>query len=365
MMENHLRYQIGQMLIMGFEGYQIDETSPILQCIQDDGLGGVILFDYHYQTQEFAKNIRDPDQVQLLNQTLQTANTAAHHAQKRPLNPLIISVDYEGGRVNRLKETRGFPVTLSPAQLARLDDSTIFQHAEKMARTLQQLGFNLDFAPLLDININPLNPVIAQLDRSFSADPQRVAHCARIFVNAFATHKIQCAYKHFPGHGSSEHDSHLGFVDVSNTWQNIELQPYQTLLAKPQWCKMIMTAHIINRQLDPSGLPATLSHTILSKLLRETLQYQDVIVTDDMQMKAISDHFNLKKAIPMAIRAGADMLIIGNQLSPKPENPTAIIDLIESEVHAGNISAETIAQAYQRIRRFKQSLTSSSACISR
>ena len=117
---------------------------------------------------------------------------------------------------------------------------------------------------------------------------------------------------------------------------------------------MIMTAHIINKKLDPSGLPATLSHRMLTELLRDKLQFQGIIITDDMQMKAIADHYNMEAAITMAINAGADMLIFGNQLNAGPQNSKQLIDYIESEVHAGKISAETIQQAYARIVTFKE-----------
>ena len=356
--DNLLRYKIGQMLIVGFEGNSLDEQSPIIKAIQTESIGGVILFDYHFQTNQFNKNIHNPDQVKQLNHTLQHANTLAHQHKQYPVLPLIISVDYEGGNVNRLKPSYGFPDTLAPARIAEMGDAEMVQTATAMANTLRELGFNLDFAPLIDVDINPNNPIIGKLDRSFSSDPKRVAHCAQLFVNAFAAQRVQCAFKHFPGHGSSLDDSHLGFVDVTSTWQKEELIPYQLLLSKPQWCQMIMTAHIINRTLDPSGLPATLSHTMLTKLLRETLHYDGVIITDDMQMKAISDHYSLEKAMPLAIAASADMFIFGNQLSDRPEDPKTLIDKIESQVLDGIIPRDAIDHAFKRIVRFKHTIRS-------
>lgn len=355
-MQPTLRYQIGQMLLLGFDGMSIDQHAPIAQTIAEDGIGGVILFDYDYPNQRYGKNIQNPSQVTQLNQTLQTLNTNARLRDHQPLLPLIIAVDYEGGRVNRLKETYGFPPTISAAEAGNMQAEDVSAAANTMATTLAQLGFNLDFAPVVDININPNNPILGKLDRCFSADPEKVSDYASLYAQAFAKRGIQTAYKHFPGHGSSQADSHLGFVDVTNSWQECELLPYQDLKNHPDTCQMIMTAHIINKNLDPSGLPATLSHKMLTELLRDKLQFQGIIITDDMQMKAIADHYNMEAAITMAINAGADMLIFGNQLSATPQNTKQLIDYIESQVHAGKISAEIIQQAYARIVTFKERL---------
>ncbi len=355
-MQPSLRYQIGQMLLVGFEGAHVAQDAPIAQAIIEDAIGGVILFDYHFQTQRFEKNIQNPTQVAQLNHGLQALNTEARLRDHHPALPLLISVDYEGGHVNRLKEAYGFPPTISAALVGQMDSESVSQAANRMAETLQQLGFNLDFAPVVDVNVRADNPIIGQLGRSFSADPQHVADCAHLYAQSFAQHRIQCAYKHFPGHGSSVADSHLGFVDVTDTWQEYELLPYQNLNDAEHVCQMIMTAHIVNRQLDPSGLPATLSHTMLTGLLRDQLGFQGVIITDDMQMKAISDHYNMEAAITLAINAGADMLIFGNQLSATPQNPRTIIDYIESQVNTGKISAERIHNAYSRIVKFKKPL---------
>lgn len=349
-----LRYQIAQMLLLGFDGTHIDAQAPIIKAIQEDAIGGVILFDYDYPAKQYGKNILNPNQVAKLTSTLQTLNTQAREQDQQPLLPLIMSVDYEGGKVNRLKDSYGFPATISAAQAGTLPLEEVSDAANKMADTLKQLGFNLDFAPVVDINVNPDNPILGKLDRCFSADPQQVSDYADVYIQAFAKHGIQGAYKHFPGHGSSDADSHLGFVDVTDTWQESELLPYQALSQNPNACQMIMTAHIINRTLDPTGLPATLSHVMLTKILREQLQFQGIIITDDMQMKAISDHYSMEKAITMAINAGADMFIFGNQLSDSPQDSKSIIDYIESEVQAGHIAAETIQQSYERIVAFKR-----------
>lgn len=351
-----LKEKIGQMLIIGFEGNTVTAKSPIIKAIQQQQIGGVILFDYNAKTKQFDKNIESPAQVRELNNTLQTANTDAQAQHHRQPLPLLISVDYEGGRVNRLREEYGFPATYSAKTLGKMPLYQVFSIAQTMAETLKSNHFNLDFAPVLDVEVNPNNPVIAQLERSFSADPIMVTKNAEAFSKAFSSKKIACAYKHFPGHGSSSSDSHQGFVDVSDSWSEQELLPYQELINQPDHCGLIMTAHIVNRNLDPSGLPATLSQPILTGLLRQNLQYDGVIITDDMQMKAITDHYGLEKAITLAINAGADMLMFGNQLVEKPQDPQTIIHIIEQKVASGEIAPERIEDAYQHIVRLKKTL---------
>ncbi|KTC84918.1 glycoside hydrolase family 3 protein [Legionella brunensis] len=352
--ELSLRDKIGQMLIIGFDGKEINETSPIVQAIDKNNIGGVILFDYNYRTQTFDKNIANPQQLKQLNEQLQLANKVANQKHQRPQLPLLISIDYEGGAVNRLKEDYGFPKTVSAADVGKMAPEAANQVAGEMARTLEDVGLNLDFAPDVDVNVNPDNPIIGMLGRSFSDQPSNVALYGGIFSQNFLQHGIQCAYKHFPGHGSSNADSHLGFVDVTDSWQEFELEPYRLLLNSETPCGMIMTAHIVNGKLDATGLPATLSHKILTEILREQLQFKGVIVTDDMQMKAISENFGLEQAVTLALNAGADMLLFGNQLAEKPQDPKEIIDIIEAKVRSGEISESRIDDAYQHILIFKK-----------
>lgn len=353
--EVSLRNKIGQMLIIGFEGKQLDDQSPIVRAMNESNIGGVILFDYNYRTKKFDKNIESPEQVKKLNHQLQHANKVANQTHHRSSLPLLISVDYEGGNVNRLKNEYGFPETVSAANVGKMNIVEAGQVADRMGQTLEDAGFNLNFAPDLDVNVNPDNPIIGKLERSFSANSTDVASYGNLFSSYFLRHGVQCAYKHFPGHGSSNADSHLGFVDVTDTWQESELEPYKLLLGGNDTCGMIMTAHIVNRNLDESGLPATFSHKVLTELLREQLQFDGVIITDDMQMKAISGHFGLEQALTLAVNAGADMFIFGNQLSDTPQDPKEVIDIIEAKVKSGEISQRRIDEAYRHIVAFKNS----------
>ena len=163
---------------------------------------------------------------------------------------------------------------------------------------------------------------------------------------------ITCCYKHFPGHGSALGDTHQGFVDVTDTFDKAELEPYLQLLSKQEPPVMIMTAHVINRQLDASGLPATLSHPVLTGLLREKMGFEGVIISDDLQMQAITDHYSLADSLRLTINAGADMVIFGNQLGN--HSATALIDIIENLVLEHAIDPNRIRQAFQRIKQLKQ-----------
>lgn len=354
---NHvsLREKIGQMLLIGFEGKHIQTDSILAKTITENNIGGVILFDYDSRNKQFDYNISDPTQVAELNKELQTIVARGNKTYHRPNLPLLISVDYEGGHVNRLKEAYGFPATLSAQEMGQMSTKEVHHRATKMAKTLRRSGFNLDFAPVTDVNINPENPIIGKRERSFSSDPYQVTRYANAFSIPLLKQKIQCAYKHFPGHGSSMHDSHKDLVDVSDSWQKRELLPYEKLLAQKQHCGVIMTAHIINRKLDPSGLPATLSRHVLTDLLRHHLHFKGVIITDDLQMNAIANYYGLDSALTLAINAGADMLTFANQVEDIP-NPKVIIDTIEQKVIEGEISETRINEAYHHILQLKKRL---------
>lgn len=351
-----LKQKIGQMIIVGFKEAELTPESPVVKAIQNQQIGGVILFDYDFQTKKFDHNIKNPEQLSSLTQQLQQYAKDAAKQNQNDLIPLIISVDYEGGKVDRLKERYGFPKTLSAVEVSKLSDQDAQAAADKMAKLLRKEGINMNFAPVLDVNVNPENPVIAKLNRSFSSDPNTVAKYGAIFSKAYHDNNIMCAYKHFPGHGSSLGDSHAGFVDVTKTWKSYELDPYKKLLNQPNSCEMVMMAHIVNSQLDTKGYPASLSHAITTDLLRKKMKFQGVVVSDDMQMKAITDNYGLADAIRLSINAGTDILVFGNQLVPTPQDPSEIIDIIYSDVMTGKIPKSRIDESFNRIMKLKSKL---------
>lgn len=348
-----LRDKIGQMLIVGFNGKTFSSLLPVAHAIEHDNIGGVILFDYNPETKTFDKNIESPVQVKKLNKNLQQFALNMNKAHHRALLPLLISVDYEGGKVNRLHPRYGFPEIPSPQVVGQDTLDAANDTAQLMRDTLLFTGFNLNFSPGLDVNVNPDNPIIGKKERSFSADPGVVADYGQVYSSQFMKNKIHCSYKHFPGHGSSTADSHLGFVDITDTWTDQELIPFSQLLSLPDHCDMVMVAHVVNRKLDGSGLPATLSKNMITGLLKEQLHFKGVVITDDMQMKAITDYYGLSMALTLAINAGSDMLIFGNQLE-QFQDPKELINIIESKVRTGEISEQRINDAYKRIVRMKR-----------
>ncbi len=181
--------------------------------------------------------------------------------------------------------------------------------------------------PVVDVATNPDNPVIAGLGRSFSADPAIVAAQAGAYIDGHHAKGIKCTIKHFPGHGSSQGDTHLGFVDVTDTWSEDELIPYRDLLGQGK-VDAVMTAHIFNAHLDPE-LPATLSPAVVTGLLREQLGYDGVVISDDMQMRAITDLFKMEKAFELAILAGIDIVAVTNEIT----NAGPVADRFLNTVH--------------------------------
>ncbi|MFY7697315.1 MAG: glycoside hydrolase family 3 protein [Legionella sp.] len=345
---NNLRQKIGQMLMVGFQGQAIDDRSDVADWLQTDGLGGVLLFDHDVKTNTAGKNLIGTDQIK------QLINQLNHYSQLKQSIPLFIALDYEGGSVDRLRNIPGCPPTLPASEQVALDDLELYNAALQMALTLKNLGFNLNFAPIVDVNLNSEQGIIGRLGRSFSSQPKDIIRAAKLFVKAFNDQGIVAAYKHFPGHGSAIGDSHYGFVDVTSSFNSTELEPYIALLQEQDQHVMVMTAHVINRQLDSSGLPATLSQAILNKLLRQQLGYDGVIISDDLQMHAISHSYGFDQMLELTINAGADMLIFANQLAEV--SATEVIDRIESLVVSGAIPMQRIEQAFQRICKLKHLL---------
>lgn len=341
----HLEENIGQLLIVGMPGATVTSDSPILRDIRTRHLGGVILFDRFLHKKQPDNNIISHAQVREL----------IHNLQENAESPLLIAVDQEGGKVNRFKAERGFPVTPAAGELGRANDTeqtTIA--AEQTAVLLADLGFNLNLAPVVDLDIFPDNPIIGRYQRSFSCDPAVVTAHAIAWITAHRQHGIKTCIKHFPGHGSAHDDSHLGFVDISNYWHNNEIAPYRELIARGM-ADTIMTGHLYNRSLD-LDFPATLSHRTVSTLLRGELGYGGVVLSDDMQMRAITSRYGLEEAVRKAINAGVDLLIFGNNLDYDPDITLRAINAMKKGLHEGTIAEETIAKALQRVQRLKNSL---------
>ncbi len=335
--DEKLKKMIGRMLIVGFDGESVTKKSKITKDIQKYHIGGVILFDRHFNDRTKTKNISSPKQLKALTSSLKSFTK----------KPLLISVDQEGGKVARLKSAYGFEATPSAKVVSEMDAYMTKRVYDNLAKTLQDAGINCNFAPVVDLAVNPKNRVISGLKRSYSSEPKEVAKYAKIFMDSLQERDILSVLKHFPGHGSSLEDSHNGFVDVSETWSEIELEPYIELIHSGG-VSMIMTAHVFNRYLD-EVYPATLSYRVNTELLRERLGYDGVIVSDDLQMGAISKHYTLEEVVTLSINSGVDMLLFGNQLGKQDTHE--LVETILAQVKNGSISMDRITESNRRVEQ--------------
>ena len=330
-----LKKMIGRMLLVGFPNETIDKNSEIVGYIKRYELGGVILFDRFYTDRTKTKNISSPEQLKLLTSKLKSFSN----------KPLLISVDQEGGKVARLKPSYGFQATPSAKVVSRQDEYMTKHIYNALASTLKDAGINCNFAPVVDLELNKENKVIYGLKRSYGSDPKKVVKYADIFMSSLQDKGITSVLKHFPGHGSSRSDSHKGFVDITNTWSKKELEPYKELINSGN-VQMIMTAHVFNSFLDEK-YPATLSYNVNTKLLREKLGYDGVVISDDLQMKAISKHYSLEQTVTLAINSGVDILLFGNQLAT--QNIDELVEVILAQVKNGAISMKRVLESNKRL----------------
>ena len=334
-----LEQAAGQMLLVGFNGGKIN--AGITKMIQEVGPGGVVLFD-----RKDPSNITSPEQVSVLTTEIQTVS---------PI-PAFVAIDAEGGYVNRFKTKYGFPVSVPSAEnLGKGSPQETQRIATDLAVELRDAGVNLNLAPVVDVNINPTGPAIGWLERSFSADPNMVVQHSDAFMRGMASQNIIPTLKHFPGHGSATEDTHLGVTDVTETYQrDMELEPYRQLIGQG-YTNPIMTAHIVNNNLDATNTPATLSYAILTDLLRNDLNFKGVVISDDMQMGAIVEHYGADEAVIQAIQAGVDVVLIANfgdqySLATIYETRDAIVRAVQD----GRISRERVYEAADRILELKR-----------
>ncbi len=340
-----LEQKIGQMLMVGFHGTSAKPNSQICKDIKKYHIGSVILFDYNPVNKNKPKNIANKKQLKKLTSELQSCSYDGK---------LLIAVDQEGGKVQRLKSKYGFYGKFPKASdVIKMDQSQIRSTYIKMSKELKSVGINYDLAPVVDLDINKKNHVIHGLGRSFGKDPKTVAKYASTFIDAMHHYGVLTSLKHFPGHGSSVGDTHKGFVDVTHLWNKVELEPYRLLNKKAD---TVMVAHVFNKKLD-AKYPATLSKKTVNGLLRKKLGFDGVVITDDLQMGAISKKYGLKKTLNLAINAGDDILLFGNQLDPKRVvSSKKLVNSIKSLVKNGDISLKQIDKAYDRIQKLKRRL---------
>ncbi len=333
---------IGQMLMVGLQGTSPEDAKSFFNSLDGFPIGGVILYDQNMtSTPPSSHNILSPAQVKAFNETLQSLSET----------PLLIGVDQEGGQVNRLKKEYGFPATISWAHLGKINDvEETHKQAELTAQTLSDHGFNINFAPVLDLAMNS-SSFIAKKERCCSDNPYIVYEHAKVMIDCHLNYRVLTVGKHFPGQGSSGEDTHEEFVDVTDSWSEIELMPYRKLIEN-QSLNAVMSSHLFQRGLDPDH-PATLSFNILNKLLRKELEFNGIIFSDDPQMKAISDHYDLKKTLELMINAGVDIFCFGNNLIYDPDIVKKVHMTIGQLLEEKSISEDQLRLSFQRIMNLK------------
>jgi beta-N-acetylhexosaminidase len=321
----------GQRLLVGFPGH---EASPDLKTlIRDYGVGGCVLF---------ARNVDTPEQATDLVRELQSLARAARHEL-----PLLVAVDQEGGRVARLKEpwTR-WPPLRALGRMGSEDHAARFGSA--LAEELASCGIRLELAPVVDVLTNPQNPVIG--DRSFGDDPALVGRLGAAFIRGLQEGGVAASAKHFPGHGDTAVDSHhdLPLVDHSpSRLQEVELRPFRDAIAAG--VATIMTAHILVRELD-DRLPSTLSPAVVGGLLRKKLGFEGVVLSDDLEMKAVAARYPPGEAARLAAKAGCDVLL----MCSSPEAQVAAVEGLVKALEEGELLWSEMDDASGRIRRLKE-----------
>lgn len=344
--DKELKQKIGQMLVIGFRGVEVNENAEIVKTIRELNLSGVAFFDFDVPSQSFPRNILNPKQTKKLIQDLQGfAKTK-----------LFIAVDVEGGEVNRLSPKYGFLEIPSAEEVGLIFEKNPEQVrvlAKNIALQLKNLGFNMNFAPVVDVNINPKNPIIGKLGRAFSANPTTTAKIALIFIEENQKQNIVSVVKHFPGHGSSFSDSHLGMADITESYQKQELIPYYFLQEKGV-LGAVMTGHLINKNIDKN--PASLSQKFINDILRKQIGFEGAVFSDDLQMKAISGFFTFEQSLVEAINAGADVLLLSNNSqAPYDENlAQKTVEAIFEAVKTNKILEQRINETFLKISELKK-----------
>lgn len=329
-----LRDKIGQRFVYRLPGIT-RLTDEIADFLVDCRAGGVVLFGY---------NVRTPEQVAELNHDLQDLAT------RKGLPPFIISVDEEGGQVSRMPAIGQELIAPSPMAQAIAGPEAVQACSGVTARRLRRLGFNLNFAPSLDINNNPANPVIGT--RSYGEDPQKVAELSALAIEAYRQYGLSSCAKHFPGHGDTNIDSHFGLPVVEKSLEELldfELIPFKRAIAAK--VPAIMTAHILYPLVEKGGLPATFSRTFLTGLLREQFGFEGLIFTDALDMRAITGRYGLGKACIAALQAGVD---VGLSFSMALAEQRAAFEEVVAAAEAGQFDLAEMDASLARLEKWRE-----------
>ncbi|MBN9412606.1 MAG: hypothetical protein J0H12_01590 [Candidatus Paracaedimonas acanthamoebae] len=349
--ETQLSQTIGQIIMVGFHGTKPTdpEVQATLQLAREGKIGGVIFFGY---------NIVTPEQVKKLTSEFYQAQPG-----------LLIGIDQEGGRVKRLSSQNGFQDFPSAKEIAETQSPTqAYQTYLEMAQMIKSAGFNLNFGPVVDLQADSEGhecPVIGKIGRSYSADVNKVVDYASAFIKAHRQMGIITSLKHFPGHGYARQDSHKGMVDITITSDPQEQDVFYRLIQEGK-VDTVMSGHLIHRGWD-AQYPTTLSSCVLKTYLRERARYDGIIITDDLHMGAIGQHYNLEEIILQAIRAGNDILLFSNNKAAAQgvqgfkvsvSLAEKIHQVIKKAIKENKLSRAQLEEAFLRIDVLKKRLFS-------
>ncbi len=339
----------GQMIVVGFAGDGADDKSvaALRAEIADGTLGGVMYLK---------TNVSSLKAVQAMNAAFRAAS---------PDLPPFLTLDQEGGAVERLTEDVGFTEIPNAERIAAANTPEgAGRIYGDMAAKIADLGFTVNFGPVVDLNLNPNNQIIAKYGRAFGTTAKTVIPYAEAFVEAHHRAGVLTALKHFPGHGSSTADSHEGFVDISRTWQEAELMPYKALIGAGL-ADFVMVGHLYHSSYSggDTRLPASLSPDWITGVLRDQLGYDGVVISDDLEMGAIREHFDLKETVTRAVRAGMDVLLFSNTAKARASLGDEIRAILVAEAEADPAFAVRIEESYRRIVALKARIGAGPAAL--
>ncbi len=339
--EKELNTWLGQMLMVGFKGQKVSDPNVkrLVEQIKSGAVGGVVFLSH---------NIVSPKQVKEL--------TSAFNSQDGETPPFI-AVDQEGGIVQRLAHEKGFAEYPTAGALGKRNDPlTAFAVYKGLANELRKFGFNLNMGPVVDLLYADTKSIIAIKERAFGSKPMHVTAFAKAFCAAHKDAGVLTVLKHFPGHGSTAADTHTAPAEISKTWSEDELVPYQKLIESGN-ASMIMVGHITHAKMaDEPGLPASLSKKAITDQLRGKLKFSGVVISDDLEMAAVSKKHPLEDSVVRAIEAGVDIVLLGNQVKPSPDLPDRVAAIIRQAVADGKLKRERLKASFERIIALKSNI---------
>ena len=324
--------KIGQLIIVGFNGSDINSSDfkRTLKEIQNKEISGVILF---------SKNIKDKENLILMNKKIQSSSDI----------PVFISIDNEGGYIQRFN----FADFKSAKEISNLSFDEAKKEYSKMAKILKQTGVNFNYAPCVDLAINP-DSIIVKKQRSYSKDPKIVSKYASVMIEEHNKENIITSIKHFPGHGSATGDTHKGFVDNTKTFEKEEILPYKNLKNYDK-LNTVMVSHIFNSNLD-KDYPASLSKKTID-ILRNEIGYKGVIISDDYDMGAIRNNYTLREIVVNSINSGVNILLFSNNITKCDKSiAKKIHKIIKEEIEKGTIKESDIDDSYEKVMELKRNL---------